>query len=149
MKKFEKLILSSHIKAIDQYTIKRLYFGESNNGLIYLINESPSYITTSNLFSLLAKLLDYEKSIFAEAFNYHFSECSIEQIKEMKLDNHIKYQTANEVNDGLFIVDQYLNTCLSNGLEIKIEDILINQDCIQKYGKWKKSNIAEINSPYK
>lgn len=78
VKKFEKRILSKQIKEINPHTIKRLYFGDSNNGLLYLIKDSPTYIATSNLYSLLAKLLDYEKNIFAEHFNDHFSECTIE-----------------------------------------------------------------------
>lgn len=78
VKKFEKNILSKYAWEINQHTIKWLYFGDSNNGLLYHIQNSPSYIATSNLFSLLAKLLDYEKNIFAEHFNFHFSECTIE-----------------------------------------------------------------------
>lgn len=126
IKSFEKKILSKSIKQIDPHTITRLLIGDSNNGLLTLIKESPTHIATTNLIGLLKKLLDYEKNIFAEAYNQHFSECSIEQIKEMKLDHHIKYQTSSEVNDGLFIVDQYIQTSNSQGIEVKVEDILSN-----------------------
>lgn len=91
IKSFEKWILSKSIKSIDPHTITRLLIGDSNNGLITLIRDSPTYIATQNLLGLLAKLLDYEKNIFAEAYNQHFAECTIDQVKEMKLDNHIWY----------------------------------------------------------
>lgn len=139
IKHFEKRILSKSIKQIDPGTITRLLIGESENGLLKLIWESPTYIATQNLLSLLAKLLDYEKNIFAEAYNCHFAECSIDQIKDLKLDNHIRYQTANEINDGLLIVDQYIQTSVAQGNDVKVEDILISPDCIAKYHKWKES----------
>ena len=69
IRSFEKWILSKEIKSIDPHTITRLLIGDSNNGLLSLIWDSPTHIATQNLLGLLAKLLDYEKNIFAEAYN--------------------------------------------------------------------------------
>jgi hypothetical protein len=73
-----------------------------------LIGDSRTYLATSHIVSLVAKLLDFEKNMFADVFNQILGECSIELIKEMKLEGQIKYQAANENNDGIFIVDQYI-----------------------------------------
>ena len=41
---FEKKILSKELTGITEYTIKRLFLGDSNNGLLKLIREASSYI---------------------------------------------------------------------------------------------------------
>jgi len=49
----------------------------------------------------------------------------------------------------LFIVDQYLQTSIANGIEIKIEDLLSSPECILKFKKWKENILTPINSPGK
>lgn len=148
VQKFEKKIFSNKIRSISEYTMRRLFNGDSNNGLLNLIREQKqSYLAASHVISLVAKLLDCEKNVFAKNFKKTFAEYDLATIKGLKLEQQIQYQMLNEVNDGLFIIDCYLQTCQENGQRISISDILRKPELIKGYEQWKeKTNpVSEHN----
>lgn len=115
-------------------------FGDNNNGLLQMISETKdSFLASVHVIQMVRKLLDCKKNIYYEAFNKIFGMCTVEIIKQMRLDKHAQYQNDNEDNDNdsYFILDQYINIQNMKGNLYKVDDIIESKSGIDNYESWK------------
>ena len=55
---FEKHFFNAKLGQINSMTVKRLFYGDGNNGLLNLMKEGNSHLAKGQIVSLMAKLLD-------------------------------------------------------------------------------------------
>lgn len=73
LKSFEENFFNNKI-SMEIDSIKRLLFGDSRDGLLKMASDrTDSYLASSQIISLIAKLLDTKKNPHAESFNKIFA----------------------------------------------------------------------------
>lgn len=91
-------------------TITRLFLGDSykQRGVLHFIgNIEADPMIAQGCLKLVSKLLDYQKNIFAEAYNRILARQEVSLIKSMKLELHMK--TSLFAKDHVIsILDSYL-----------------------------------------
>lgn len=119
-------------------SIKRLFFGDARNGLLKMASDkNESYLVSSHVVSLIAKLLDIKRNVYAESFNKIFATCKPDMIKGLNLDQHIlNQQKTGEDNNGCFIIYNYINHKNLGGVKIELDRILSSQEAIEDYESW-------------
>ena len=136
LKSFEDNFFNLKI-SLEIDSIKRLFFGDSRDGLLKMASEkSESYLASSQVVSLLAKLLDTKRNVYAESFNKIFATWKPEMVKTMRLDSHIISQKACETNDGWFIIYNYLSQKSIQGVSLEPEQVLSSEEAIEIYTDW-------------
>ncbi|CAD8128145.1 unnamed protein product [Paramecium sonneborni] len=93
--------------------IQYLFIGDKDKeimGLTQMIqNDSDSHIQCNCVLSFLSKLLEFEYNPFAEVSLKAFCELNMKQIKQMKLQNHIKDNQQNKCyKNALILLHRYL-----------------------------------------
>ena len=73
LKSFEDSFLNLKI-SLEVDSIKRLFFGDARNGLIKMAQTNKdSMLVCSHIISLISKLLDSKRNVYAESFNKIFA----------------------------------------------------------------------------
>ena len=114
--------------------------------------KSESYLASSQVISLITKLLDPKRNVYAESFNKILATWKPEMIKAMKLDSHIISQKAWENNDGWFIIYNYLTQKSMQGVTVEAEQVLTSEEAIEIYTDWlekKKPNEGDLSKNFK
>ncbi|CAD8114831.1 unnamed protein product [Paramecium primaurelia] len=93
--------------------IQYLFIGDKDKeiyGLTQMVlNDSDSHIQCNCVLSFLSKLLEFEYNPFAEVTLKAFCELNMKQIKQMKLQNHIKGNQQNKCyKNALLLLYRYL-----------------------------------------
>ncbi|CAD8127436.1 unnamed protein product [Paramecium sonneborni] len=106
-------ILFGKLQYLSYNIMQFLFIGDKDKeimGLTQMIqNDSDSHIQCNCLLSFLSKLLDFEYNPFAEISLKAFCELNMKQIKQMKLQNHIKDNQQNKCyKNALQLLHKYL-----------------------------------------
>ena len=143
LKHFEESFFNLKI-AIEIDSVKRLFFGDSRDGLLKMASEmTDSFLANSQIIGLIAKLLDTKRNVYADSFNKIFATWKPEMIKSMKLDLHIINQKTWENNDACFIVFNYISQKNMQGISIEAEQVLSTEEGIEIYLDWNEKLLAK------
>lgn len=99
-------------------------------------DKNESYLASSHVISLIAKLLDIKRNVYAESFNKIFATCKPDMIRGLNLDKHILNQKIGEENNGCFIVYSYLSHKNLGGTKIELDRILSTEEAMREYDAW-------------
>jgi hypothetical protein len=145
LKTFEESFFNLKI-TLEVDSIKRLFFGDARNGLIKMAQTNKdSSLAISHIISLISKLLDSKRNVYAESFNKIFATWKPEMIKALNLDEHIMLQNVAEGNDGWFILYNYLSHKNLGGTKIQVDQILHNDEAINLYNEWYENKVSRTN----
>lgn len=111
-------------------------------------DNNESYLAASHVISLIAKLLDTKRNVYAESFNKIFATCKVEMVKSLDLNQHIiNLGKAGEENDGCYIVHSYMTNKNLGGTKVTVDQILSDYDAIQEYNSWyEKKQLKNLES---
>jgi hypothetical protein len=167
IKAFEESFFTQLQLEID--SIKRLFFGDSRDGLLKMAaDKDEAYLVSFHLISLIAKLLDPKKNPYSESFKKIFENADTETLEKIV----IKMKHYAVMNKGINFEKSHLVKCLdwlqnssikskskifkkvhSNAIRLdgssekqKLDDMVDNGEETEILKQWKEYSAKESNT---
>lgn len=108
-------------------------------------DKTESFFVTSHVISLIAKLLDTKKNVYATNWAKIFATWKPDMIRSLDLDKHILAQKVVDHNAGWFIIDNYLSYKNLSGNKVEHEHLLRTEEAIEEFIAWQEKKLLKNN----